>query len=122
MPVTPDERLAKIEQSLDHVCSCIARTNDSLSAITTRLEAVARLEERYISMDGRIATMQSNEERRLVREEKVRDIIFDRLRTLEGDSSLNSHGRDMTERAAIPLATAILGGLAVYTIKLVWGG
>lgn len=118
--MNPDERMARIEQQLEQIADCLSRTTQTVATITARMESVARLEERYVSMDNRIESMQVNEERRLNREEKVRDIIFDRIRNLENSSGLNSHGRDMIERYMIPLAAALSGGLIMYIIQAEW--
>ena len=117
-----DQRLSRIEERLMQTSDTLSRTVDRLDSIGDRLEIVARLEERWQSHDMRLSEISTCIRTENERRSRIDDAVFDRLRELESQNKLNSHGRDLGERTAIPLAAAIAGGLAVYTIQLVWGG
>ena len=117
-----DERLSRIEERLGTTTETLSRTVDRLDSIGDRLETVARLEERWQSHDLRLSEISAAIRTENERRSRIDDAMFDRVRVLEQRVGLNSHGRDITERAAIPLAMAILGGLAVYSFKVFWGG
>lgn len=113
-----DERLAKIETQLTSLVKSQQEQGARLDRTNERLEVVARLEERWQSLDQRMGVLTQSFERELARRSKIDDNLFDRVRKLESGGAMNSHGREMAERVAL----VILGGLALYTIQMMWGG
>ena len=113
-----DERLASIEVQLASLCKCVHQQGQRMDRIGDKLEVVARLEERWQSLDHRLGVLTQAFERELARRGKIDDNLFDRVRVLESSTGMNSHGRDMAERVAVIL----LGGLGLYTMQMIGGG
>ena len=113
-----DERLAKIEVQLASLVKGQQEQGARMDRTNDRLEIVARLEERWTSMDQRMGILTRSFERELQRRAEIDDSMFTRVRELENSSGMNSHGRDMVER----LALVVLGGLALYAFQIAWGG
>ena len=118
MPVTPDERLASIEVQLASLCKCVHQQGERMERVASRLEVIARLEERWQHLDKQLGVLTRSFESELARRSKIDDNLFDRVRKLESGGAMNSHGREMAERVAL----FMIGGLALYTVQAIWGG
>lgn len=113
-----DERQATLEVQMAQLTKAMNTMAERMDRMNERLEIVARLEERWQSLDQRLGVLTQSFERELQRRSRIDDNLFDRVRVLESGSNMNSHGREMAERVAL----VILGGLALYTIQMMWGG
>lgn len=113
-----DERLAKIEVQLASLMKGQQEQGARMDRTNERLEIVARLEERWSSMDQRMGILTRSFERELQRRAEIDDSMFTRVRELENSSGMNSHGRSMIERVGL----IVLGGAALYLFQITVGG
>ena len=120
--MTPDERLASIEAQLKHLVEASGKANERMDRTNDRLEAVARLEERWQSLDQRVGVLTVSFERELQRRSRIDDNMFDRVRILENATSMNSHGRGLWEGVATKVGSALAGALVLYLFQLAFGG
>jgi len=116
--VTPEERLAAIEASLHQLFVYIKESTDRVNNIGEKLEIVARLEERYHSVDHRVNVLSTTLEMELARRTRIDENLFDRVRIIENQSGLNTQAYGLMVRIAIPTFTTLIGALVTYlTLK-----
>lgn len=113
-----EERLAKIETHLEALIKSQHEQGARMDRTNERLEVVARLEERWQSLDQRMGVLTQSFERELQRRARIDDSLFDRVRKLETSSGMNSHGRTIVER----LGLLVGGGVALYLIQITFSG
>jgi len=112
--VTPEERLAAIEASLQQLFVYIKESTDRVNNIGEKLEIVARLEERYHSVDHRVNVLSTTLEMELARRTRIDENLFDRVRIIENQSGLNTQAYGLMVRIAIPAFTTLIGALVTY--------
>ena len=96
--VNTDERLAAMAATLDQLCEYTRQNQARMDRFSEKLETVARLEAE------------------LARRNRIDENLFDRVRMIENQTGLNSHGRDVTERLIIPIVASLLGAGLTYGI------
>lgn len=109
-----DERLAAIEVNLNQLLACTSQTSDRMNSIIDRLEIVARLEERYKSLDARVAVLSKAHENEMSRRTSIDEVIFERVRAVENSTGIQDYRGGLSERLLIPVITAIVTGLLTF--------
>lgn len=114
------ERVAVAETDIRWAKDILVQVHEAMSGINDSLHVLTKLEERVVShQEYNAATrgmiMQEREERQ--QEESRHAERIGNLEILMGElnsqTSVNTHGRDVWERFAIPAASAVLSGLLV---------
>lgn len=114
LPVTTEERIAAMEATLNQLFDFTKKSHDRMDKFGDKLEIVARLEERWQSLDQRVIVMSSSFESELSRRNRIDENLFDRVRSIENQTGVNTNRSNTFEKYLIPLVTASVTATLTY--------
>lgn len=114
LSVTPEERLAAMEATLNQLFEFTKKSHDRMDRFNDKLEVVARLEERWQSLDQRVVVMNSSIESELSRRNRIDENVFDRVRILENQTGVNTNRTNKIDQYAVPLLSTAFGAALTY--------